>query len=588
MLLNLEFNTDPMSTQLIHRSAFAILIAFLLPTAFSFAQSPAPSKPNLVLIMGDDMGYSDIGCYGGEIQTPVLDSLAESGIRLTQFYNTSRCCPTRASLLTGLYSHQAGIGLMTGDRGVDSYRGELNKQCVTLAEALGNAGYRNYMSGKWHVTGQVAPDGDKKCWPLQRGFDQFYGTITGAGSFYDPATLCRGNQFITPENDEAYQPESFYYTDAINDNAITYLQDHFKQHQDQPFFLYVSYTSAHWPMHAPESVVKKYDGVYDGGFDPARAKRYERAKLLGVIDPAWKMSASDVDWTENKHKEWDIRCMEVYAAMVDRMDQGIGRIVAELKQQNAFDNTLIVFLQDNGGCAEGFGRRSNAEKIAGKTFPPLGKDGLQTKIWPPMQTRDGRPARTGPEIMPGGADTFVGYGRGWANVSNTPFRGYKHDGFEGGISSPLIMHWPAGTAPEQRNSIVDSPSHLIDIMPTFLSLATGKYPTTYQTNQIKPMEGVSLQPLFTGQPIVRPSPIGFEHHGNLALRDGRWKIVSAYQAKQPRRWHLYDMQSDRTEQVDLGTQHPERLTKMVNQWQTWADRVGVQTWPFKNKQNMSQ
>ncbi len=546
-------------------------------------------KPNIVLIMADDMGYTDIGCYGSEIKTPVLDELAAKGLRLTQFYNTSRCCPTRAALLTGLYSHQSGIGLMTGDRGYEAYRGDLNRRCVTLAEALRPAGYRTYLSGKWHVTKHVSPEGPKHNWPLQRGFDRFYGTIIGAGSFYDPATLCRDNTFITPENDPEYQPENFYYTDAINDNAIRFLQDHNAGHQSQPFFMYVSYTSAHWPMHAPESEIAKYQSVYDGGFDPIRERRYRRAIELGVLDDSWPMSPAAVNWENNKHKEWDVRCMEVYAAMVDRMDQGIGRIVDQLKKQNAFENTLIVYLQDNGGCAEGFGRASNAEKIAGQKFAPLGRDGLQTKIWPPMQTRDGRPVRTGPGTMPGGEDTFVGYGQGWANVSNTPFRGYKHDGFEGGISTPLIVHWPDGIQSQHRNSIVDQPTHLIDIMPTFLEVAAAEYPqtgvdpTTNQPESIQPTEGVSLTPLFRGDSIRRDQPLCFEHHGNLALRDGRWKIVSAYKKDQPTKWHLYDMQTDRTEQVDLADQHPDKLRELVDRWQAWADRVGVQKWPFKNK-----
>ena len=575
-----------------HAFPFTLLVIlsfFFLHDSATGVQAPPSKKPNIILIMADDMGYSDIGCYGSEIKTPVLDQLAESGLRLTQFYNTSRCCPTRAALLTGLYSHQAGIGLMTGDRGYDAYRGDLNRQCVTLAEAL-DSDYQNYMSGKWHVTKHVSPQGPNFNWPLQRGFDRFYGTIIGAGSFYDPATLCRGNQFITPENDPEYQVDNYYYTDAINDNAIQFLKDHEATYKDDPFFMYVSYTSAHWPMHAPEEDIKKYDGFYDQGFDAIRLKRYQKAIELGVLDSSWPMSPVARDWSKNKNQEWDIRCMEVYAAMVDRMDQGIGRIVNQLKIQQDYDNTLIIYLQDNGGCAEGFGRASNAEKIAGKSFPPLGKNGLQTKIWPPMQTRDGRPVRTGPETMPGGEDTFVGYGQGWANVSNTPFRGYKHDGFEGGISSPFIIHWPDGIAVSQQGTIVDAPAHLIDIMPTLLNVAGIEYPLTYHTDvepkkehQIKPVEGISLVPLFTGRPIKRSAPLGFEHHGNLALRDGQWKIVSAYRNNQPTQWHLYDMQADRTELNDLAEENPQKLAEMVAQWQVWADRVGVQKWPFKNK-----
>lgn len=545
--------------------------------------SEAADQPNIVLIMADDMGYTDIGCYGSEIDTPVLDRLAGKGVRFTQFYNTSRCCPTRASLLTGLYSHQAGIGLMTGDRGYDAYRGDLNRRCVTLAESLGLAGYRNYMSGKWHVTRHTGPDADKSNWPLQRGFDRFYGTITGAGSFFDPATLCRENQYITPVNDPVYQPETFYYTDAISDNAATFVSDHLSSTPDAPFFLYVAYTSAHWPMHAPQEEIEKYQGVYDEGYEAIRKKRYAAAIQNGVLDERWAMSRGAARWEAFEHKEWDKRCMEVYAAMVDRMDQGIGRIIDVLEKNGELDNTLVVYLQDNGGCAEGYGRASNSDKKDRFAFKPFGPDDLQTKIWPPMQTRDGRWVRTGPETMPGAEDTFVAYGLGWANVSNTPFRGYKHDGYEGGISTPFIVHWPAGVAEAQIGGVVHEPTHLIDIMPTVLQAAGGAYPDTYSGQPIQPMEGKSLLPLLAGQSIEREAPLGFEHHGNLALRDGRWKIVSAYRRDQPTRWELYDMDADRTELHDLASQHPEKLEEMVRQWQSWAERVGVQPWPFENK-----
>lgn len=546
---------------------------------------PASEKPNFVLIMADDMGYTDIGCYGSEIETPVLDGLADKGLRFTQFYNTSRCCPTRASLLTGLYSHQAGIGLMTSDRGYEAYRGDLNRRCVTLAEALEPAGYRSYLSGKWHVTRHTGPDGDKSNWPRQRGFHGFYGTITGAGSFFDPATLCRENTYITPENDPEYQPDSYYYSDAISDNAVRYLEAHHEFHPEAPFFLYVSYTSAHWPMHAPEGDIAKYDGAYDAGYDPIREARYRKAIELGVIEERWPMSPAAVDWDGFPHQAWDIRCMEVYAAMVDRMDQGIGRIVRELERQGELENTVIIYLQDNGGCAEGYGRRSNEDKRANFDFKPFGPDDLQTKIWPPMQTRDGRWVRTGPETMPGAEDTFVAYGLGWANASNTPFRGYKHDGYEGGISTPFIVHWPAGIAAGREGGVVHDPAHLIDLMPTFMAAAEAAYPTERDGEAIQPMEGVSLLGTFAGEALERSGPIGFEHHGNLALRDGRWKIVSRYRDGKPTRWELYDMEVDRTELNDLAERDPERLGEMVKDWQAWADRVGVQPWPFPRGEN---
>ncbi len=542
----------------------------------------AGDRPDIVLIMADDMGYTDVGCYGSEINTPNLDSLAMGGVRFTQFYNTSRCCPTRAALLTGLYSHQTGIGLMTGDRGYDAYRGDLNRKCVTLAEALSRAGYRNYISGKWHVTRHIQPEGPKHNWPLQRGFDRFYGTIIGAGSFFDPATLCRDNRYITPPNDPDYQPDTFYYTDAISDNAVSFLEEHRHNTPDDPFFLYVSYTAAHWPMHALEEDIRRYDGVYDQGFQSVRESRFRRAIHRGVIDPKWSMSPAAASWEDTAHKDWEIRNMEVYAAMVDRMDQGIGKIIAWLRDAGRLDNTLLVYLQDNGGCAENFGRRSNLDSIRDLTFEPLGRDGLQDKIWPPMQTRDGRPVRTGPEVMPGSADTFTSYGLGWANVSNTPFRGYKHDGLEGGISTPLIVHWPAGIPRHLQNSVVDDTGHLIDVMPTFLDAAGAAYPSEFQGHSILPFEGTSLLPALRGARLIRPRPLCFEHHGNLAMRDGDWKIVSTYRRDQPRRWELYNMADDRTELNDLADAMPSRLQSMVGQWQSWADRVGVQPWPIRN------
>ncbi|MCA9215045.1 MAG: arylsulfatase [Planctomycetales bacterium] len=543
----------------------------------------AGDRPNVVLIMADDMGYTDIGCYGSEIHTPNLDRLAYNGIRFTQFYNTSRCCPTRASLLTGLYSHQAGIGLMTGDRGYDAYRGDLNRRCVTLAEVLRTAGYRNYMSGKWHVTKHVSPNSDNHNWPLQRGFDRFYGTIIGAGSFYDPATLCRDNTFITPVNDPEYAPEHFYYTDAITDNAIRYLSEHATEHENDPFFLYVAYTSAHWPMHAPDKEVNKYQGKYDEGYEPVRQARFEKAKQLGVVNANCSLSPVAANWEQTPHKQWERRCMEVYAAMVDRMDQCIGRIVDQIEANGDLDNTMIVYLQDNGGCAEGYGRRSLDDQKDRFNFKPFGPNDLQTKIWPPMQTRDGRWVRTGPETMPGNEDTFVAYGLGWANVSNTPFRGYKHDGLEGGISTPFIVHWPNGISADRNGEIVNTPAHLIDLMPTFVSVAGAKYPASFAEAPIQPMEGVDLVPALQGKPLSRSQPLCFEHHGNLALRDGRWKIVSTYRRDQPRTWQLFDMDADRSELNDLSDQRPAKKADLIAKWHVWADRVGVQNWPFANK-----
>ncbi len=581
---HVELFRVPMTQKMIPTQAILSLALFMLLAILPTNEIRADeTRPNVILIMGDDMGYTDIGCYGGEIATPALDKLAANGIRFTQFYNCARCCPTRASLLTGLYSHQAGIGLMTENLGYDAYQGDLNESCVTIAEVLGAAGYRNYLSGKWHVTKHTQPSGPNHNWPLQRGFDDFYGTIIGAGSFYDPATLCRGNQFITPDNDTDYQPETFHYTQAISDHAVEFLKQHETDHSDQPFFLYVSYTAAHWPMHALEKDIAKYRGKYAEGYQAIRQARYERAAQLGVIDPQWKLSPPAWDWQETDNLDWEQACMEVYAAMIDQMDQGIASIVSQLEEQDKLENTIIIYLQDNGGCAEWFGRASNADDKDKFDYKPFAADDLQTKIWPPMQTRAGNWVRTGPEVTPGPADTFIAYGIGWANTSNTPFRGYKHDNYEGGISTPFIVHWPAGIQSAQRNSIVDSPCHLIDVMPTLSELCRAPYPANFQGKAIQPMAGVSLQPTLIGRPLKRTQPIAFEHHGNLALRDGRWKIVSQYKKDHPTTWELYDMQADRTEQNDLADTMPEKVKELSSRWQSWADRVGVQPWPVQKK-----
>jgi arylsulfatase A-like enzyme len=547
----------------------AIRIFLVLVSCLSCVAATS-QRPNILLIMSDDMGFSDIGCYGSEIQTPNLDSLAQNGIRFTQFYNTARCCPTRASLLTGLYPHQAGIGHMMDDRGHDGYRGQLNRQSVTIAEVLRADGYRTYMCGKWHVTRFIQPNGDKSAWPVQRGFEKSYGTITGAGSFYDPTSLCRQNKFITPENDSEYKPETFYYTDAISDNAVRYLQQHGAESPDKPFFLYVAYTAAHWPMHALEKDIAKYRGKYDDGYEPIRRARFERMKQMGLLKATDELSPAAENWAAVKHKEWNARCMEVYAAMIDAMDQGIGRIVAQSKQDGQFDNTLIFFLEDNGGCAENQGRNPNRAESP-TPLSPFGADDLQPKIWPPMQTRDGRWVRQGPSVMPGPPDTYIGYGRGWANVSNTPFREYKHWVHEGGISTPLIVHWPTGIAARQRGKLDRQPGHLIDIMATCVAVSGAKYPTEVAGEKIKPLQGVSLQPAFGGKSLKRAEPIFWEHEGNRAMRDGKWKLV----ARENQPWELYEMEKDRSELHDLAAKNPKRVKVLSAEWETWAARSDV-------------
>jgi arylsulfatase len=539
--------------------------------AEGFGDGRAPKKPNIILIMADDMGYSDIGCYGGEIRTPNLDGLAASGLRFTQFYNTARCCPTRASLMTGLYPHQAGVGHMMEDKGYESYQGDLNNRCVTIAEVLKLTGYSTYMAGKWHVTRYRGPEGPKHNWPCQRGFDRFFGTIHGAGSYYDPCSLTRDNTQIPPGSDD------FYYTNAISDNAATFIREH---KADNPFFMYVAYTATHWPMHALPQDIARYKGRYDGGWDALRAERHKRMIEMGIVDKKWKLTPRDKAvpaWSEAKDKAWFARRMEVYAAMLDCMDQGVGRIVKQLKESGQFENTLIFFLADNGGCAEEYGSRGAIKPDPSKpvVLKPMDKDELQPDMQPKV-TRDGRPVRTGRGIMPGPADTYIAYGRPWANSSNTPFRLYKHWVHEGGISTPLIAHWPARI--KARNELWRQPGHLIDIMATCVDVAGAEYPSEYKGNKITPAEGKSLVPAFDNKPIQREA-IYWEHEGNRSVRQGKWKLVSRH----PDKWELYDIEADRTELMNLAEKNPEKVEQLKVLYESWAARCGVQPWPLNKK-----
>jgi arylsulfatase A-like enzyme len=510
-------------------------------------------KPNILLIMADDMGFSDIGCYGGEVKTPNLDRLASQGFRFTQFYNQARCCPTRASLLTGLYPHQTGVGHMASeDRGVDGYRGDLNNSCVTIAEVLNKSGYGTYMSGKWHVTRHKMSDDPKHNWPVQRGFDRFFGTITGAGSFFKPNTLVNQNNAIKDI------PKDFYYTDAITENSIKYIQEHRITNPKDPFFLYAAYTSPHWPLHALEEDIQKYKGKYDAGWDQLRQERYQRMIQMGLIDKNWQMTERDpsqLPWEDAKNKEWQSRRMEVYAAQIDRMDQGIGKIIKHLEETGQLENTLIIFLADNGGCAE-----------------ELTKEWENWAFNAPVANRlanTGKPVKFGnkPEIMPGNDETYQSYGVPWANLSNTPFRQYKSWTHEGGIASPFIIHWPAKY--RIKNEFRKETTHLIDIMATIVDVSNTKYPDNYRGHKIQPMEGKSLIPILDNKQIPERT-LFWEHQGARAVRQGKWKLVAK---KEP--WELYNMELDRTETNNLATQHPEIVKNLGEKYQKWAVRAKV-------------
>ena len=514
------------------------LVGLLMASCFG---SSNPPKPNIVLIMADDMGYSDIGCFGSEISTPNLDRLAEQGIRMTQFYNASRSCPTRASLLTGLYQHQAGVGDMVSDLGYPSYQGYLNDECVTLAEALKASGYNTYMSGKWHVGGRP------EVHPLERGFDRYFGLIDGAGSYFERRAY-RVNQqaprWMLDTIDYDPPETGFYLTDAITDYALSFLKD--GQVNRKPFFLYLPYTAPHWPLHALPEDIAKYKGKYMKGWDVIREERYQLMLKMGIIAGSVKLSPRDgmaPEWdtlSAGDKEMWDLR-MAVYAAMIDRMDQNIGKVVNYLAETGELKNTLIIFLADNGGCHEPIKNRGNYLPTTAET---------------------------------GTRESFDAYEYPWANASNTPFRMFKHWVHEGGIASPFIAFYPGMI---KGGTMSDQTAHIIDLMPTFIELAGGIYPEKYNGKTIKSMEGISLVPVFKGKSLKRDNPLFWEHEGNRAVRDADWKLVSAYDysSRKFKDWELYDLKNDRSELTDLSDKHPDIKKRMIEDYDKWADRAGV-------------
>ena len=549
-------------------------------------------KPNIIVILTDDMGYSDLSCYGAVIQTPNIDRLAANGVRYTQFYNTARSCPSRASLLTGLHPHQTGIGHMVDNpQDTEGYRGELNENCVTIAEVLRTAGYKNYCVGKWHLTGQVRWGQPQYGFPLQRGFDAYYGMISGAGSYFDPQTLCRDNTYITPENDPEYQPDTFYLTDAIGDNSVRYIQNH---KSDEPFFMYVAFTAAHWPLHALEEDVKPYYGKFDAGWDVLRKEKYDAMVKAGLIKKEWNLSFDEsvTRWEDVESKDFERRCMEVYAGIVTNMDRNVGKIIQALTETGRLDNTLIFFLHDNGGALDDGGApevlgrgpgRHQREIPAGETLSPMGRDDLQTFMIP-WRTRDGRAAFTGEEVMPGGPDTYTAYGKGWAYYSNTPFREYKMWVHEGGIATPLIVHWPAGIKGKGVERQV--PGQLMDIMATCVDVADATYPAMRNGKPIYPMQGISLAPSFDND--IHPDRYLFwEHQFNKAIRKGQWKLVYKSTRREKdmnlptpyQDWELFDMEKDRTETHNLASSNPQLVKELADAWERIAWECKVKPYP---------
>ena len=514
-------------------------------------------RPNIILVLVDDMGFADLGVTGSEINTPNIDALANHGVLLSSMYNCARCCPTRASLLTGLYPHSAGIGHMGVNLGTPAYQGFLRNDSATIAEVLRSSGYRSLMSGKWHVGGDFGSrDYDDWCigdvehpGPRQRGFDRFYGSFDGATHFFSPHYMIEDDSRIE------VSPHDFYYTDAITDKAIGMMEAAVSD--DVPFFLYLAHTAPHWPLHAHEEDIARYDGVYSKGWDTTRSDRHEEMNSRGLFQTNWDMSPRDTEvpaWKDVRLTDWEASKMAVYAAMVDRMDQSIGRVVSALKRLGQFEDTLILFLSDNGGCAE---------------F--MAEDGWARGY--PDHTNDGRKISMGniENLRPGSALTFQSYDRPWANVSNAPFRLYKHFVHEGGISTPLIAHWPRRL---KQHQVSHAASHVVDIMPTILQASGSDYLTELDGHEIQPLQGESLLDLLEGKTWQREQPIFWEHEGNSAIRLGQFKLVRQFDQA----WELYDMETDRTELNNLIGKNAPLEKELLKQYQAWADSSGVLDW----------
>ncbi|GAB2551205.1 arylsulfatase [Spirosoma aerophilum] len=505
-----------------------LLLVLLAITSSKWAVGQSVKRPNILFILADDMGFSDIGCYGGEVSTPNIDKLAAGGIKLRSFYNNARCCPTRASLLTGQYPHTVGMGLMVTMPNAaiqpGSYQGFLDARYPTIAERLKETGYSTYMLGKWHV-------GERpEHWPLKRGFDHYFGLISGASSYYEIVPAEKGKRFIVEDDTEFTPPaDGFYMTDAFTDYAVRYLNQQKQVQADKPFFMYLAYTAPHFPLHAYETDIAKYEKLYAQGWDVTRTRRYQKMVKLGLIDKRYQLTPRPADvpaWhSVTEKKDW-IRKMAVYAAMIDRMDQNIGRLIKTLKANGQYDNTLIVFMSDNG---------SSNENVEGRKL-------------------------NDPTKKIGERGSYVTYDTPWANVSVTPFRKYKRFLHEGGMITPCLMQWPRGIRPQA--GFVEGIGHVMDLLPTSLELAGAAD---------EALPGKSLSGLWTRQK-AEPRTYCWEHEGNKAIRKADWKLVKDTEDAD---WELYNIKADPCETNNLAQKQPQRVASLRAEYDNWAQRVGV-------------
>ncbi len=547
-------------------------------TGTSYAEK-AP-RPNIITILVDDMGYSDLGCFGGEIETPNIDKLAKGGVRFTQLYSTPRCCPSRASLLTGLYPHQTGVGFMVyKDYGKPGYRKNINDECVTFGEVLQKAGYQTMMSGKWHV-GHTDP----KARPEVRGFDKFTGiyshvdsfwkVLRGCGIFRDGKPLIPGgtNNPVNPYNKE----KEFYTTDFFTDAAMDYI-DQASAKKSKPFLLHLCYNVPHFPLETPDKLIEKYRGKYMKGWDVLRKEKFERMKKMGVISPNQKLPEVKAfnkqkipgfindagleanvlpKWdtiSENDKKELDFR-RAMYAGQIDSLDTNIGRLIAKLKEKGVYENTIIMFMSDNGCSGE------------------LGLYGLNWGKYKSTNYKNWRKK----------SGWSISQGQCWAAYSNTPFKKFKKFTHEGGISSPFFAHWPAGL---KNHGAIGTKQyfHFIDIMPTLCELAGAKYPAKSKGKEIKPMEGISLLPYLKDPNKKTPiRPIYWQHENHAAVRYGKWKLLNIND-RDDSKWQLFDMNNDRAEEFDVAEKYPEITKDLKEKWEKWAITADVKPFPETKK-----
>jgi arylsulfatase A-like enzyme len=510
-------------------------------------------RPNILLILADDMGYSDLGCYGGEIRTPHLDHLAANGIRFTQFYNTARCSPTRASLLTGLYPHEAGIGLLTGRNMGAGYQGYINESCVTIPEVLSEAGYFTGMAGKWHA-GNL-----RVAWPENRGFQRFFGIHNYVDSYFKVLGNCEvfeDGKILIPETEFPQlggdPAREWYTTDVFTNKAIQFMDEALEQ--DKPFFQYVAFNAPHWPLEAPDDVIAEYLDMYGDGYEALRREKYRRMTEMGLVSEDWDLPAQATpDWEQlgdSAKLNTQFR-RAIYAAQVDVMDQNIGKLVSHLEKRNILDKTVIIFLSDNGCSAE------PQEDIFGWSWEENSR--WNYPDWRRNSAREG-----------------ASQGLVWSCASNAPFRMFKRYTHEGGISTPLIIHWPDGI--KNRGGWDDKPGHLVDIMATCLELGETEYPDSFNSHQIKTLRGISLVKNLKGEAGDPHPALYWEHEGHGAIRMGKWKLVALH-AKDDDSWELYDLEKNRTETRNLAQELPDKVAEMLKLWKVWAAETNVLPWP---------